>query len=468
MDNDDSLREHRIELPSFRLPRHWPTAIVRHAHSGSRTALCLSLTTTLGCVAQVPPPASAPPAAEPSKPVYYVAKIGLASDEAQGGVETSVEPLADDAARVLRKGIKVAFQPPDACMTTTAAPEGASRDDYISMNCGVLIASLEKITAKAGYQVISWQGLKDARERPLEKAKELGVQVLFEVNQLSANERMSGTKKTTELSFHQQSTPDDRTGLAVDDELAGRCKAAFDATFAETDIDVREKSATLDIKAVEVKSGRSVWYYQKTVRDEADTAQGPIRDFYFPASPEGNLVPVDIAPAPKYNTDQRTGVGLLAGGGATTVLGAVLLGLSLERFSKEGDERPKRAIAAGGSTIILLGGVAMAAFGTVLLVRGNKAANKYNAQRPTAVTAEQPMLLPPDETLCVGKAVQPDFAGGTVAPLDLGTDPEKKTSFSFSEQTSGGSGDAERRERERLFRLVAEDFTGELGTLTAG
>jgi len=415
-------------------------------------------------VAQLPPAASESPAAAPNKPVYYVAEIALASDEAQGGVETSVDKLSKDAHRVLKKGTKVAFQPPDACMTTTAAPEGASRDDYISMNCGVLMASLEKITAKSGYQVVSWQGLKDASARPLEKAKTLGVQVLFEVNQLSANERLSGAKRTTSLSFHTQSDAADRTGLAIDDGLATRCKDAFDASLAETDIDVREKSATLDIKAVEVKSARAVWYYQKTVRDDAESAQGPQRDFYFPASPEGGL-PTEVLPAPKYNSHQRTGVALLGAGGGTTVFGAVLLGLSQRQ-----PDQPQRAIASTGSGVILAGGVALLAVGLVLLLKGNKSAREYNVRsaQVSAPSAPAPILLPPVDTLCVGQPVQPEFLKPHGPALDLGVEDDKKSSFSFSEETSGGSADAERRERERLFRLVAEDFAGELGILTGG
>ena len=56
----------------------------------------------------------------------------------------------------------------------------------------------------------------------------------------------------------EQSSMMDRADLPVSDELALRCKHGIESMLSSQPVDTREKSATLDAKAVDVKTGRAI------------------------------------------------------------------------------------------------------------------------------------------------------------------------------------------------------------------
>jgi len=86
----------------------------------------------------------------------------------------------------------IAIRAPDSCANETTAihsGEASGRGLLLKTDCGVEMSELERALAKAGYHVISWDIIKnrvihDENMTPVKAAKDLGAQVLFQVNSL--------------------------------------------------------------------------------------------------------------------------------------------------------------------------------------------------------------------------------------------------------------------------------------------
>jgi len=301
--------------------------------------------------------------------------------------------------------------------------------------------------------VVSWQGLKDRDLRPLEKAKQLQVDLLVEVNELTANERRSGSSSYTGLAFSEQSSATDRRPTQVSPDVAGRCKAGIDAAVADGSLKLDENSATLDAKAVDVRTGRAVWYYSKTIRDDVDRPDVLAQDYFFEAPSSEPPLPPPPPAVDRYNKLQR-------GGGAALASGLVGVGGGAGLYALDVSE-------AGGAALMSLGATAVG-LGIALLVTGNQRAKRFNRAAAAGSTGPRTATYTPAypdaaQVLCAVPPVVPAFAAPAFRP-EGPTSPTTSSTYSFREDT-GGSADAERALRERLFNLIATDFVGELTKL---
>lgn len=188
--------------------------------------------------------------------------------------------MNQDAASILnRKGLVVAFYPPDSCRNQSAAPDGSTRRDTLMLLlCGDFLAELESAMAEEGYEVVSWQLIGD--QDPLARARELEVDLLFEINNLELAERKEAAAADTDIRFFSTDAPSDREAVAVEDvrKVGQRC---FDAHGKDLPVNQQE-SAAMSLKVVSVQNGRSLWFFKRTVGDEAALVETHDDFFYRP------------------------------------------------------------------------------------------------------------------------------------------------------------------------------------------
>ncbi len=408
----------------------------------SVAALVAALTTGSGCpVPYVPPP---PPPEPPQR--WYSASFAIGQSETNNAEGDEYGPMADDAAQLLRPGIKIAFFPPTsagACETTTAEQSVAKEKDLIVMQCGVLMSGLEARAAKAGYQVVSWQALKHPERPPLEMARSLEVDVLFEINELSVGRRELDRARATSLSFGQQTRADDRSDVLVSPAVAQRCRGAFAPVLEQTGVTLE---AVLDAKGVEVRSGRALWYYKRAKPELEQSGERASTELYYPSSGTIDWVP---PPRPRANKLRRAGGFVAAYGALPVAMGGALVGL--------GVTKDNAAMRDGGGALLGLG-LAAVATGITLFVIGDQRQRRTPTPK---VVYPPPSYAPADEVLCAAAPITPPWLA--TAPAAAAA-PANASSFSFHDETAGQR-DNERRRRERLVRAAADEFVAKLGEL---
>jgi hypothetical protein len=400
-----------------------------------RCTLFCTATISILTAACKPPPTVYPPA----PPRYYTMTADMVQAPVSGALPRQSDILAKDAPKLLAPGKTIAFLPPDSCATESVAPTGAQGDNNsILMKCGALLAGLEAEVAKAGYSVVSWQALKTAGSTASnqERARSLDVDVLLEVNQLGQQEREAGERQLSNLAFGQMHSAADERSVNVPRSVADRCVGRT----KPMDRNEVEFLATVNLKAVDVKSGRALWLYQNSVAELSgeETVQSV---FFFkadgtrPAPPEAKVTALSVIGGVSL------GLGLFQ-----MFIGGLLLGAAGE--SAEGP--------AKGSLIV---GSAMTIGGIVMLVLG---------QPKKTSDADVPEATYPaaGEVLCVANPVTPEWLSGADDAAGTATE-EASASFSY-----GAKRDAARdRDVERARRLAQKitlDFVTALKAVAAG
>lgn len=177
------------------------------------------------------------------------------------------EPAPVEARRLLASARTVAFYPPDRCVNTT---DKAASEREFRANCGVLLSLLERAAERAGYEVVSWVNLR-GNNRPIDYARESSVDVLFEINEVAADEVKDVDVQRT-LTFFDRSEPGEQP-LTVSSSVAQRCRA-----WSRRDPPVAAGySGTIDIKTVSVADGRARWHYRKTLSKTTGMASPKVR-----------------------------------------------------------------------------------------------------------------------------------------------------------------------------------------------
>jgi hypothetical protein len=399
------------------------------------------------------PPEPPPPPEPPTR--YYSAAVQVDQSEVRDQATGEDGPLSADAATIIRPGVTVAFYPPNQCVTTPSeAGTGASKEgDLILMDCGALMSRLEAQAGKAKYEVVSWQALKHRDKPPLEMARELKVDVMFEVNELSIDVRNLGTSRAMDFRFGQQTSAADRRDMAVTPEVATRCRAVFDPEVARLAPATLE--AVLDAKAVEVKTGRALWYYKRTKQESGVSGQQRGLELYYPSPGK-----IDWSPPPqptslfqRNNLLQTLGGVFAVVGAATSLSGAVVLPFGIDDNNASMVKNGKLLLGFGVS--LLVGGV-------VMLAIGNRLQRKK--ARPPVYPA--PVYDLPEQVVCATSPVVPPWQETAPGPAQPPR-PTTSSTYSFHEQTAGGK-DIERARIEKLLREAADEFVARLGTLATG
>jgi hypothetical protein len=406
-----------------------------------RTSVLSLAVTVAACTPPVPPE----PPPDPPTRFYSASAIMDQSDQVdESGSEHGA--LTPNAAQLVRPGVTVAFFPPNVCATTASeAGTGSTKEkSLIVMECGSLMSRLEAQSAKAGFQVVSWQGLRHRDKSPLEMARELQVDVLFEVNELSTATQEMGSSRATGMQFGSQTTPTNREALAVTPDVAGRCNDVVGPKLAAAA--PKALLAVLDAKAVQVQTGRAIWYYKRSTHEALGREGRRELELYYPAPGK-----VDWSPPPRKHNGLQVGGAAMSGiGGLFVFMGGTLAGASLAS-GNEGLRRPGVGMLIPG-LLVLAGGATMLAFGN------------RKAKKPLSVDYPPPVYDPPEDILCAYPPTLPPWK--KAAQTGAETTPTAQTTYSFQKETSGGR-DIERKRREALIRETADDFVAKLSELGA-
>lgn len=176
------------------------------------------------------------------------------------------------AVAAIKKLKRVAFVPPDTCLDMRAADTSTTVDKRVlRMECGVTMSEMEREAEKVGFDVVTWQSLKGG-SRPLEQAKELKIELLFEVNELDVIAE-SNRSSSVEFSYFYGEGAGPVQPLQVTEADNEACKA-YHARAAPG---VSGMTSVLDLKMVQVSNASVLWSYRHVENATAAAASSLIR-----------------------------------------------------------------------------------------------------------------------------------------------------------------------------------------------
>lgn len=168
----------------------------------------------------------------------------------------------------------IGLQPPDVCADQGLSASGGAGQlklGVLRTRCGVEMAELERALARAGYHVVSWGAVQHMATRQdialLESARELGIDVLLQVNALERIEiRPSRDARFERRFFHAT-----RAGERADPAMVEATRARdFEALIEQKEASLasgKRVGATINVSAVWVETGATIWFYEWTQVD---------------------------------------------------------------------------------------------------------------------------------------------------------------------------------------------------------
>ncbi len=204
---------------------------------------------------------------------------------------------------------QVALREPDSCANeTAAAATGAARIDKqtVSTLCGVEMAELERALTRAGYVVSSWKALGNMvrvdQITPVEAARRLGAQVLFQVNSLEKAQVMAGHDARWERNYGLATEFADVIRPAqVTEHTAGQLKAMV-RPMEQMLLAQERIGAMLDVNAIMVSTGQTIWFYrwvkiepQRQDNDVMALARETNKDMWMAVSPRPRAATGNVA-----------------------------------------------------------------------------------------------------------------------------------------------------------------------------
>jgi len=208
---------------------------------------------------------------------YFIVTVRAVEGVHESGLP---EVTPTPAYRELMPNVRVvALSAPDSCAGETAATttgQASAAGTLLQTTCGVEMAELERTLTMAGYQVASWNAVKNLvgvqGMTPSAAAAQLGAQVLFEINSLEKSVVRPGSDARSERRFFfsdQYGTP----GLpATVPEQTARGLEALAAPVEQDLLGQTRLSATINATVVGIPSGQALWFYQGT-RSEATSSE---------------------------------------------------------------------------------------------------------------------------------------------------------------------------------------------------
>lgn len=186
----------------------------------------------------------------------------------------------------------VAVVAPDRCADQSlseATGQGGSGGEVLATQCGVEMGEIERALTLMGFRVISWRTMRRAQGLPRDSARQLGAQVLFQVNSLERSTNMVGVMQAERLRAYHFSNPMGVEGPPApmpdpDADVLDSLIAAQEEQMASGD----RPGAGLDINAVDVATGQTIWLYRwrRLLRGEgAARAEVLVRGTPRPAGP---------------------------------------------------------------------------------------------------------------------------------------------------------------------------------------
>jgi hypothetical protein len=209
-------------------------------------------------------------------PAYLRVTSRLVESTRSNDREVTASPLYVQ----VRPSIKtVAVRAPDSCAnenasaaTGSAKQSGEVASTVIKTSCGVEMAELERALTRSGYQVVSWKTISnivstEAGVTYPEAAKRLGAQVLFQVNSLEKVNLVPGADARWERRFYESDAYGTQKDPAV---LKDNVIRELRGIIAKQEASLRQGrlAAMLDVNAVSVDNGQTIWFYRASWVEE--------------------------------------------------------------------------------------------------------------------------------------------------------------------------------------------------------
>ncbi len=206
---------------------------------------------------------------------YFLVESRLIQNERHvGGADVTETPEFRSLEGMIQT---IGLQPPDVCADqgkTGSGGDGQLQREILRTRCGVEMAEFERALARAGYRVVSWGAVRQLsgnQEKPLlESARELGIDVLLQVNALERIDIRPGRDARIERRFYRAT----RHGERADPTSVAQARAReFERIIGQKEASLTSGSrvaATINVSAVSVESGATIWFYESTKIDSPD------------------------------------------------------------------------------------------------------------------------------------------------------------------------------------------------------
>lgn len=212
--------------------------------------------------------------APPPVQVYLLASADTAAvtDNAQDA-EVTATPTYE---QVLPKLRRVALSAPDYCASRTAADatgQGTQTGRLMQTNCGVEMGEVERALTRAGYIVSSWTTLasmvQDQRMTPRDAAAKLGAEVLFQVNSLEHVQAVPQLEVNWKRRYFASNAYGDKLEevFPTPQELPSLQRLVGAAGASQNAV----PGAMLDVNAILVETGQTIWFYRWQHLDTSET-----------------------------------------------------------------------------------------------------------------------------------------------------------------------------------------------------
>jgi len=178
--------------------------------------------------------------------------------------------------REVKSRVKIlGLQPPDVCADqgqTESGGAGQLHKGILRTRCGVEMAEFERALSQAGYQVVSWGAVQHiARSNEtslLESAEELGIEILLQVNALERIQIQPGRDARFERQFYRATRRGERANsVRVEQSRAREFEPLIKRKEASL-VGGSRVGATINVSAVWVDTGTTIWFYEATEVDE--------------------------------------------------------------------------------------------------------------------------------------------------------------------------------------------------------
>ena len=173
---------------------------------------------------------------------------------------------------IIPKIQSLAVKAPEGCANETAAQssgEAAGQGVLLKTTCGIEMAELERALTKAGFQVISWKALQNKvlkeETTPQVASKELGAEVLFQINSLERSLIHAGQDARWERRFYDSNDKGERLNPASlpvqeGEQLISQMKKREAASLMHQE----RLSVTINASASLVETGETIWFFEWT------------------------------------------------------------------------------------------------------------------------------------------------------------------------------------------------------------
>jgi hypothetical protein len=190
--------------------------------------------------------------------------------------KTRIEAPADvtpsrSFASVLKRTKTVALRAPDSCANEGAAKargESSSAGGILQTDCGVEMSELERGLARAGFNVVSWDAIRKMVKydniTPVAASRRLGADVLFMINSLERTRTDVGMNARWQREFHAANARGESQGSTAVAESRAMKLEALMASPEQALTPGARLSATVNVSAVNVKTGQTIWFYEWT------------------------------------------------------------------------------------------------------------------------------------------------------------------------------------------------------------